>query len=348
MQVRDNGGAAIGRRLFIGAGLASASMAWSAVTRAAAGASATDLAATYAASPGPAANRRFFPDFRQSFIPTSGAVINTLVGGNGPPLLLLHGHPETHVAWHKVAARLARHFTVVLTDLRGYGDSSKPDGGPDHINYSKRAMGLDQIEVMSALGFRRFQVVGHDRGGRVVHQMMMDHPQAIERAVVLDIAPATLMYAHTNQEFATRYFWWFFHIQPAPLPERMIDAVPELYLHEHLDVQNKTPGAVTPEAFAEYLRCYRNPDCVHAVCEDYRASVTIDVKIHQSADGRKAQPPLLAIWGAKGTVGQMFDVLAMWREDAADVRGQSLPCGHLIAEEDPDGLLQAFDGFLGA
>jgi haloacetate dehalogenase len=307
-----------------------------------------NYAATYAASPAPAANRHFFPGFRQSFIPTGGVLINTLVGGNGPPLLLLHGHPETHVAWHKVAPKLAQRFTVVLTDLRGYGDSSKPDGGPDHVNYSKRTMGLDQIEVMRALGFARFQVVGHDRGGRVVHQMIMDHPEAVERAVVLDIAPATLMYARTNQEFATRYFWWFFHIQPAPLPEQMIDAVPELYLREHLDVQNKTPGAVVPDAFAEYLRCYREPASVHAVCEDYRASVTIDVKIHDAANGKKAQPPLLAIWGAKGTVGEMFDVPALWREVAADVHGHSLPCGHLIAEEDPGGLLQAFHGFLTA
>jgi haloacetate dehalogenase len=348
MQYRDHNGPLVGRRLVIGGGAAAAAMAWSTRARAGAPGLPADDAAAYDASPAPEANRHFFPGFRQSFVPTSGAVINTLVGGSGPPLLLLHGHPETHVAWHKVAAKLARRFTVVLTDLRGYGDSSKPDGGPDHMNYSKRAMGLDQAEVMRALGFARFQVVGHDRGGRVVHQMMMDHPEEVERAIVLDIAPATLMYARTNQEFATRYFWWFFHIQPAPLPERMIDAVPELYLREHLDVQNKTPGAVTPDAFAEYLRCYRNPACVHAVCEDYRASVTIDVKIHEAANGRKAQPPLLAIWGAKGTVGQMFDVLALWREEAADVRGLSLPCGHLIAEEDPDGLLETFHDFLNA
>jgi haloacetate dehalogenase len=298
-----------------------------------------------AADPAVLANHRFFPGFRQSFVKTSGAVINTLVGGNGPPLLLLHGHPETHVAWHKIAERLAERFTVVLTDLRGYGDSAKPGGGADNINYSKRAMGLDQVEVMALLGFSRFQAAGHDRGGRVLYQMMMDHPQAIARAAVLDIAPATLMYAHTNQEFATKYFWWFFHIQPAPLPERMIDAVPDIYLQEHLTAQSATPGAVTPDAFAEYFRCYSNPACVHAVCEDYRASVTIDVKIHEEADGRKATPPLLALWGAKGTVGQLFDVLALWREDVADVTGYSLPCGHLMAEEDPDGVLQAFDKF---
>lgn len=298
------------------------------------------------AAPAHEADLLFFPGFRQFLIPTRGAMINTLVGGSGPPLLLLHGHPETHVAWHKVAGKLAKQFTVVLTDLRGYGDSSKPDGGLNHIHYSKREMGLDQVEVMNALGFDRFQAVGHDRGGRVLFQMMLDHPHAVERGVVLDIAPTTQMYAHTDQEFATKYFWWFFHIQPAPLPERMIDASTELYLTAHLSAQNKTPGSVTPEAFAEYLRCYQNPACVHAICEDYRASVTIDVSIEAEFIGQKAQQPLLTIWGQKGTVGQLFNVLSMWQKCAADVSGYPLPCGHLIPEEDPRGLLEALRQFL--
>jgi haloacetate dehalogenase len=336
------------RRLLMGAGIAAATASRTAL------AAVSDLPAEYqgaiaasneAAEPAALANARFFPGFRQSFLRTSGAVINTLVGGSGPPLLLIHGHPETHVAWHKVAGALSRRFTVVLTDLRGYGDSSKPDGGANHVGYSKRAMGLDQVEVMRSLGFARFQAVGHDRGGRVLHQMMLDYPQTVERAAVLDIVSATVMYAHTTQEFATKYFWWFFHIQPAPLPERMIGAEPELYLQEHLMAQNRTPGAVTPEAFAEYLRCYRNPACIHAVCEDYRASVSIDVEIASSALG-KAQLPLLVVWGAKGTVGALFDVLALWRQDAADVSGQALPCGHLIAEEEPEGLVEALEKFL--
>ena len=230
-----------------------------------------------------------FPGFRQSFVKTdgvevngkmaSGATINVLVGGKGPPLLLIHGHPETHVAWHKVAVNLAETYTVVLTDLRGYGDSSKPDGGPDHIAYSKRAMGADQIQVMKALGFERFQAVGHDRGGRVLHFMMIDHPEAVERGVVLDVAPTDLMYEKTDKTFATRYFWWFFQIQKAPVPERFIGAMPDFYLSDHLDVQNKTPGAVTPVAFAAYLRCYREPAAIHAVCEDYRAAAGIDSQI---------------------------------------------------------------------
>lgn len=198
---------------------------------------------------------------------------------------------------------------------------------------------------MRRLGFKQFQAVGHDRGGRVLFQMMLDHPHTVERAIVLDIAPTTLMYAHTNQEFATRYFWWFFHIQPAPLPERMIEETTELYLTAHLSEQSKTPGAVTPEAFAEYLRCYRNPACIHAVCEDYRASVSIDVSIEQE-QRFKANQPLLALWGQKGTVGQLFDVLALCRERAVHVSGYPLPCGHLIPEEDPRGLLDALNGFL--
>ncbi len=286
----------------------------------------------------------FFPGFERRVTPTaSGVEIDTLVGGSGPPLLLLHGHPQTHVAWWKVAPRLAERFTVVVTDLRGYGDSSKPDTG-----YSKREMGADQVEVMHRLGFDRFQAMGHDRGARVLHRMMLDAPQAIERGVMLDIAPTDLMYAATDEKFATKYFWWFFHTQKAPLPEQMIGASTELYLRAHLDVQSKTPGAVTPEAFAEYLRCYREPGCIHAVCEDYRASVGVD-REHTQADakaGRKVTQPLLVIWGDKGTVGEMFDVVALWKQEADDVRGQGLPCGHLIPEEQPNALLEAVEGFL--
>ena len=301
-----------------------------------------------------------FPGFRQSFIKTEGvdvngrmasaATINVLVGGKGPPLLLIHGHPETHVAWHKVAAKLAETYTVVLTDLRGYGDSSKPDGGTDHIDYSKRAMGADQVQVMKALGFERFQAVGHDRGGRVLHFMMMDYPKAVVRGAVLDIAPTDLMYEKTNKEFATKYFWWFFQIQNAPVPERFIGAMPGFYLSDHLDVQNKTPGAVTPVAFAAYLRCYSEPAAIHAVCEDYRAAAGIDSEMLEAdrKAGRKVAVPIMAIWGEKGTVGQMFDLVGMWKQEADNVSGQGLPCGHLIPEEDPDGLLKALGSFLRA
>lgn len=289
-------------------------------------------------------NSDSFPGFENRVIPTgSGVEINLMFGGEGPPLLLLHGHPETHVAWWKIAPRLAERYTVVAPDLRGYGDSSKPDG-----SYSKREMAADLISVMSTLGFTTFQVVGHDRGARVLHRMMLDSPEAVTRGVMLDIAPTDLMYAATDEEFATKYFWWFFHIQPSPLPEEMIGASTELYLRAHLDVQNKTPGAVSDAAFAEYLRCYREPGCIHAVCQDYRASVSID-REHSRADdaaGRKVQQPLLAVWGDKGTVGKMFDVVKLWKEKAVNVRGHGLACGHLIPEEDPDGLMSVLGDFL--
>ncbi len=288
----------------------------------------------------------FFPGFdRRMTAVGNGIIIHTLVAGSGPPLLLLHGHPETHVAWWKVAPTLAERFTVVATDLRGYGDSSKPDSG-----YSKREMANDQVAVMKALGFDRFQVMGHDRGGRVIHRMAIDHPDRVERAVLLDIAPTDLMYAATDEAFATKYFWWFFHIQKAPLPEQMIQASTEIYLRGHLDVQSRTPGAVTDAAFAEYYRCYREPGCIHAVCEDYRASVGVDREQFRAdqAAGKRIEAPLLAIWGSEGTIGKMFDVVKLWKEVAANVEGKGLPCGHLIAEERSEALLETVQPFLRA
>jgi haloacetate dehalogenase len=258
----------------------------------------------------------------------------------------LHGHPQTKACWHKVAPTLAQHFTVVLTDLRGYGDSGKPDEGEMHLGYSKRLMALDQVEVMLHLGFPRFQVAGHDRGGRVVHRMLLDHPDAVERAAVLDIAPTATMYASTNKEFATRYIWWFFLIQPAPLPERLIGSNLEFYLEHHINKQNKTPGAITPEAYAEYRRCY-TPETLHAVCEDYRAAASIDLD-HDVADAnKKIQSPLLVLWGEKGVIGQTYDVLKTWRDQSVDgvVRGGGLPCGHYLPEEAPETTLTEFMSF---
>jgi haloacetate dehalogenase len=285
----------------------------------------------------------FFPGFSRETIETSGASIHALLGGSGPPLLLLHGHPQTHVCWHKIAGRLAERFTVVLTDLRGYGDSSKPPDGERHVNYSPRAMALDQIEVMRRFGFERFAVAGHDRGGRVAHRMALDHPAAISRLAVLDIAPTLTMYERTDREFATRYVWWFFQIQPFPIPERLIGADPEFYLREHIARQNKTPGAITNEAMAEYLRCYCNPATIHAACEDYRAAAGIGLELDAADDaaGRKIAAPLLALWGAKGVVGQLYDVLETWRAKAGDVSGEAFECGHLLAEEAPERTLDA-------
>jgi haloacetate dehalogenase len=288
---------------------------------------------------------QLLPGFRRQRIRTSGAEINTLVGGNGPPLLLLHGHPQTVACWHKVAPALAKDFTVVLTDLRGYGDSSKPDGGQDHVAYSKREMALDQVEVMRALGFGRFGAIGHDRGARVLHRLLLDHPDVVSRAVLLDIAPTATMYAHVTKDFATRYMWWFFLIQPAPLPETLIGNNLDFYLQAHINHQNKTPGAIDPAAYAEYRRCYTH-ETLHAVCEDYRAAAGIDLA-HDAADSdKRVVAPLLVLWGAKGVVGSTYDVLATWREKAREVRGGSLPCGHYLPEEAPQELLVQLRGFL--
>jgi len=286
------------------------------------------------------------PGFTLSDIETSGARIRVATGGKGPPLLLLHGHPQTHVTWAKITPKLAEHFTVVAADLRGYGDSQKLPGGEGHVNYSKRAMALDQVEVMKSLGFSRFSVVGHDRGARVVHRMALDHQDAIEKLVLLDIAPTATMYARTNKEFASRYFWWFFLIQPYDMPEKMIGFDPEYFLRKHIDGQIKTPGATTNEMFAEYLRCYMDPATRHAICEDYRAAATIDL-VHDAADAdKKIMAPLFALWGAKGTVGHLYDVLETWRDKAVNVSGHAMDCGHSPQEELPEETLNEVLGFL--
>jgi haloacetate dehalogenase len=286
----------------------------------------------------------FFPGFSQRRIQTSGAVINTAYGGSGAPVLLLHGYPQTHVMWHRVAPRLAERFTVVMTDLRGYGDSSKPPGGDGHANYSKRAMALDQIEVMRALGFDRFAVVGHDRGGRIAWRLAVEHPQSVTKAAVLDIVP--LPYDRVTKAFATQYYHWFFLIQPAPLPETLIGNSVDVYLRSRFQRPAGGTDAITPEAFAEYRRCFSDPATIHATCEDYRAGATIDLK-HAGDDGdRKVSCPLLVLWGDRGTVGRLEPVMDIWREKATDVRGQALRGGHFLVEECPDEVLAELLAFL--
>lgn len=280
------------------------------------------------------------------FTASSGVTIRCAVGGSGPALLLVHGHPQTHVTWRKIAPALAAQYSVVAPDLRGYGDSGKPDGGAEHVNYSKRSMAADLVELMAALGHERFALVGHDRGARVAHRLTLDHPQAVSRVAMLDIAPTATMYARTDKAFATRYFWWFFLIQPYPLPERLIDADPEFFLRTHIDGQSKIDGATEPAAFAEYLRCYLDPATRHAICEDYRAAAGIDL-VHDAADSeRRIKVPLLALWGARGTVGALYNVLQTWREKATDVRGRALDCGHTLQEERPDEVLAELRHFL--
>jgi haloacetate dehalogenase len=287
-----------------------------------------------------------FPGFVQRRIQTAGAEINLVTGGAGPPLLLLHGYPQTHAMWHRVALELAKQFAVVAADLRGYGDSGKPEGGKDHAAYSKRAMAQDQVEAMQALGHGSFFVVAHDRGARVAHRMALDHPAAVKKLAVLDIVPTRLMYALSSQEFATAYFHWYFLIQPAPFPETLIGADPDFFIRFQMGRRYGGLAIFAPEAMAEYLRCFRDPAAIHASCEDYRAAATIDLE-HDAADaGRRVECPLLALWGKRGVIEQCFDAIADWKKVARDVRGEALDCGHYLAEEKPAEVIAAVGEFL--
>ena len=298
--------------------------------------------------PSAAVSEKLLPGFQARQIQTAGATINVLTKGTGQPLLLIHGHPETHLTWHKIAPALAQQYTVVLPDLRGYGDSSKPGYSDDHSNYSFRAMAQDQVDVMRQLGHTRFLVAGHDRGGRVAHRLCLDHPEAVAQGGQIDVGTTHPMYNDTNKEFATKYVWWFLQIQPAPMPEHLIALDPLFYLRDHLAVQGKTPGAIPPEVMAEYSRCYCCLGTIRAVCEDYRAAAGIDLDHDRESDSRNTyiQAPLLALWGGKGTVGHLWNVLETWRAKSNNnVTGRPLPCGHLLPEEDPEGVLTEFRAF---
>ncbi len=277
-----------------------------------------------------------------------GLQIHAMVGGQGAPLLLLHGHPQTHVIWHRVAPLLAQERTLVLADLRGYGGSSKPAGDAGHARYSKRTMARDMLRLMQGLGHARFDVLAHDRGARVAHRLAMDHAQAVQRLVLLDIAPTLAMYEQTSQEFARAYWHWFFLIQPAPLPERLIEADPAAYVRDVMGRRSAGLAPFDPRALAAYAQGLAQPGAAHGLCEDYRASAGIDLE-HDRADrdaGRTLTQPLLALWGAEGVVQRCFDPLAEWRRVASDVRGEALPCGHYIAEEAPEALLARVLPFL--
>jgi haloacetate dehalogenase len=278
-----------------------------------------------------------FEGFHRKRIRTGEVTINLVHGGSGPPLLLLHGYPQTHAIWRQVGRSLAERFTVVAPDLRGYGDSDKPRGLSDHSNYSKRAMAQDQVEVMAALGFERFAVAGHDRGGRVAHRMALDHAERVERLAVLDIAPTRAMYQRTTHDFAKAYYHWFFLIQPAPFPETLIGANPEAFLRKHMGGRFAGLAPFEPDGWPEYLRCFSDPAAIHATCEDYRAAESIDL-VHDDADfgRRKVTCPLLVLWGRHGVIERCFAPLAEWREYAVDVRGNALDCGHYLPEEQPD------------
>ena len=270
------------------------------------------------------------------------------IGGSGPPVLLLHGYPQCHAMWHRVAPLLAARHTVVCPDLRGYGASAKPPGDPEHRTYAKRASAGDLVELADALGFSRFAVAGHDRGGRVAHRLALDHPERVEKLAVLDIVPTRTVFAATDRELALGYFHWFFLAQPAPLPEQMIGADPDLWLETLLarwsGTHDLAPFAGPP--LDAYRAAFRDPATIHASCEDYRAAATIDLE-HDEADAdRRIACPLLVLWGEKGLMHRRFDVLATWREKAAGpVEGGALPCGHFLPEEMPEATASALERF---
>jgi haloacetate dehalogenase len=291
-----------------------------------------------------------FADFIDASAEVDGIRINAIRGGNGPALLLLHGHPQTHAIWHKVAPTLARHFTVIAADLRGYGDSGKPPGAHDHSNYSKRRMAADQVALMQAQGFSQFAVIGHDRGGRVAARMALDHPQAVTKLVTLDVAPTLAMYEQTSFAFARAYWHWFFLVRPAPFPETLIRADADLYLKQTIGARSAGLAPFTEPAYAEYLRCLSDPATAHGICEDYRASISIDLDHDRASldEGQKIGCAFLALWGAQGVIEQCFEPLAEWRQWSAQVSGEALPCGHYIPEEAPELLLERVLPFLQA
>ncbi|MXQ49987.1 alpha/beta fold hydrolase [Salinicoccus hispanicus] len=270
-------------------------------------------------------------NFQMRTIDTGEVKIRLHYGGEGPPLLLLHGHPQTHMMWHRIAPLLAEEFTVVMPDLRGYGDSSKPETTSDHATYSKRAMARDQIAVMKALGFEQFAVAGHDRGARCAYRLALDFPEAVTRLAVLDIIPTGEAFRRTSKDFATKFWGWFFMAQPYDLPERMIGENPDnFYFRGDRSIFH-------PEALAEYLRCIHQPGTIHAMCEDYRAGASIDYELDEADRGvKKISCPVLALWSAQGELPEWYDVLSIWRDWTDDVEGRGIECGHFLAEEAPD------------
>lgn len=284
--------------------------------------------------------------FTQHKINTGEAVINTFVRGNGEPLLMLHGYPQTHLMWHKVAPVLAEKYTVVLTDLRGYGDSSCPPDGENHMGYSKRAMARDQVEVMRRLGFDRFYLAGHDRGARVCHQLLIDHPEKVRKAALLDIIPTSEMYARTDKEFASIYFHWFFLILAGDLPEKLLAGDIETWVRRVTGSLGSQGGAKTfPEdVMAHYIEKFSNPAVIHATCEDYRAGASVDLEHLAAARGAKIPAPLLVLWAAPYL--RKLDVVEIWRQHSAHVTGFPVPgCGHFIPEEAPEETIRALSRF---
>ena len=288
-----------------------------------------------------------FPGWERFDLDGEGATIHGVRGGEGPPVLLLHGNPQTHAMWNRVGPVLAEAFEVVACDLRGYGRSSKPASERDHASYSKRAMAADMVRVMERLGHRRFMVGSHDRGARVAHRLALDWADRVERLAVLDIAPTREMYRETTDAFARDYWHWFFMIQKAPLPERMMGADPDAFWRWRCARGEKGLSIFDPLALEDYLSAFRDPETIRATCEDYRAAATIDIRHDDEDEGRKVACPLLALWGSEGSIEKHFDCLDLWRERAEDVRGETLPGGHYLAEEVPEMVAERLLGFFG-
>lgn len=289
-----------------------------------------------------------FQGFTHKRIRTSGATINVVTAGQGEPVLLLHGYPQTMACWHQIAPVLAQHYTVVCADLRGYGGSSKPKGLPDHSNYSKREMALDMAEVMTKLGHERFHLVGHDRGGRVAHRLAKDHGERVQTLTVLDISPTLKMFESTDLRFATAYYHWFQMLQPPPLPEKMLQGIVPFNILGMVGRSEPDLSAFSKEALAEYVKAFKDPKAVHASCEDYRAAGTIDLEHDRKDRRRKLKMPVLALWGKHGVINRLFHCLEDWREVASDVRGKALDCGHFVPEERPAETLKEIRRFIGA
>ena len=291
-----------------------------------------------------------FPGFEQKRITIEsddGPIeIACQIGGSGPALLLLHGFPQTKAIWHQVAPALANNFTVIASDLRGYGESSKPHGKNDHSTYSKRSMASDQHGLMKALGHDQFFLLGHDRGGRVSHRLAVDYPESVLRLMVLDISPTLTMYEQTSMDFAKGYWHWFFLIQPEPIPETLIGANPEFWLKNHMGRHAGT-GIFTADRWNEYLAGASNPQSMHAMCEDYRAAATIDL-VHDRADraaNKQLEMPLRVLWGEHGLVNKCFKPLEDWQKVAKTVSGKAVPCGHYIPEEMPELVIEEAKSF---
>ena len=302
----------------------------------------------FPAPPSDAVSQKLFPGFKTQYLKTSGATICVLTKGQGQPLLLIHGDPETHVTWHKIAPQLAEEYSVVLVDLRGYGDSSKPPGGPRSENYSFRTMAKDQVAVMRQLGHTKFMVAGHDRGGRVAARLCQDYPDLVQKVALLGIAPTLTMYTGTNQLFATKYYWWFLFVQAAPMPEHLIGLNPSYFLRDNLKATCKTPGALTPDAVGEYMRCYCCKSTIRAICEDYRAAAGIDLDEDRESEnrGQNIKCPVLTMSGTESAVSELWDVTQAWRSQSDNlVTSKYLHCGHFLQEEQPQAVLAEFQTF---